>query len=557
MAARVKLAVPRRVQIYINDQPGETLSMSNSFRGAQAVAETLKQAGIKKIFTLSGNHIMPVFDALLDSGIELYHVRHEGAAVHMADAYARITEKIGVALVTGGPGHANAVGALYTAQQGETPILLLSGHAPLKELGKGAFQEMKQAEIASPLTKASWNIASAADLAGDLAKAIQMARAGRPGPVHVSLPSDILEDSAPQMGTLDFNPKVTALSGNAMTALVGHLQAAKRPLLVLPPALCTEQGVALYSHLAALGLPAIPMESPRGINDPSLGDFGALLRKSDLIVLLGKAVDFTLKFGNVGSSSAWIVIDPDESILQRAKTLLGPKLTFTAIADSTAVIQQLVSSKAWPVPDEDTWPAEIIAALAKRPEQITPASGTLNSYVMNSALGAYMKHLNNAIFICDGGEIGQWAQAFIQTPCRIINGVAGAIGSAIPFALGAKAAAPDRPVLAVMGDGTFGFHMAEFETAIRHNLPFVAVIGNDGRWNAEYQIQKRDYGSARTFGCELLPGTRYDAAISALGGHGELVTTEAEIIPALDRAFASGKPACVNILIEGLPAPKF
>src|SRR5690606_36454285 len=148
-----------------------------------------------------------------------------------------------------------------------------------------------------------------------------------------------------------------------------------------------------------------------------------------------------------------------------------------------------------------------------------------------------------------------WAQACLSAPNRVINGVAGSIGAGLPFALAARAAKPDVPVVAVMGDGTFGFHPAEFDTAVRYRLPFVAVVGNDARWNAEYQIQVRDYGADRTIGCDLLP-TRYDLVAAAFGGHGERVDSAAGLLPAVERSLASGLPACVNVALEGLPAPK-
>ena len=165
-------------------------------RGADLLVQALQRAGVKIVFTLSGNHIMPVFDALLGSGIRLIHTRHEAAAVHMADAWARLTGEVGVALVTGGPGHANAVSALYTAQMADSPVLLLSGHAPNGQLGQGAFQEMRQADLAAPVCKAVWTSASPDALAVDVARAIATARSGRPGPVHLSLPSDALEGTA-------------------------------------------------------------------------------------------------------------------------------------------------------------------------------------------------------------------------------------------------------------------------------------------------------------------------------------------------------------------------
>src|SRR4030081_2264979 len=166
-------------------------------RGADIVARTLEDLGVTRIFTLSGNHIMPVFDALLSTDIQLIHVRHEAACVHMADAWGRLTGEPGIALVTGGQGHSNAAAALYTALASESPLLLLSGHAGLSELGRGAFQEMAQADLARPVTKASWTAKEAATLGSDIAKAFELATAGRPGPVHVSLPVDLLEQTMP------------------------------------------------------------------------------------------------------------------------------------------------------------------------------------------------------------------------------------------------------------------------------------------------------------------------------------------------------------------------
>ena len=171
-------------------------------------------------------------------------------------------------------------------------------------------------------------------------------------------------------------------------------------------------------------------------------------------------------------------------------------------------------------------------------------------------LQALLDQHPDLVFISDGGEIGQWAQACLSAPNRIINGVAGSIGGALPFAVAARIAKPDAPVVAVMGDGTFGFHPSEIDTAVRYGLPFVCVIGNDARWNAEYQIQLREYGRDRLHSCELLP-TRYDRVATAFGGYGELVTSATEVGPAVQRAMMSGLPACINISIEGLAAPSF
>ena len=161
------------------------------------------------------------------------------------------------------------------------------------------------------------------------------------------------------------------------------------------------------------------------------------------------------------------------------------------------------------------------------------------------------------VLICDGGEFAQWGQSLLPVNRRMINSVAGSIGGSIPMAIAARRAEAKAPVVAVLGDGTFGFHMAEFDTAVRHKLPFVAIVGNDACWNAESQIQKRDYGADRMHGCDLLP-TRYDQVVVALGGHGELVERIDQLVPAVERALAAatnGKPACVNIMIESIAAP--
>ena len=158
------------------------------------------------------------------------------------------------------------------------------------------------------------------------------------------------------------------------------------------------------------------------------------------------------------------------------------------------------------------------------------------------------------MFICDGGEWGQWAQACITAPTRILNGPAGSIGTSIPFALAARLARPDARIVTVLGDGTAGFHIMEYDTAVRYDLPFVAALGNDAAWNAEYQIQLREYGDERLVGCELLP-SRYDRVVEALGGHGENVESANDLTPALERAGASGLPALVNVNLARDAAP--
>ncbi|MBS7811285.1 thiamine pyrophosphate-binding protein [Roseococcus pinisoli] len=535
--------------------------MSQEIRGADILWAALKRGGVTRVFSLSGNHIMPVYDAAFGAGIEIVHTRHEAAALHMADAWARLTGEVGVALVTGGQGHTNAIAALPTTLAGEVPVLLLSGHAPLNELGLGSFQETPQVEMAAPLCKAAWLAGSTADLAEDIAEAFRIARAGRPGPVHISLPTDIVEGKAvvelPEEAA--YRPDAMPLSGEAAAAILAAIAGAKRPFLAAGPALNTPDGRRARAALeAAIGLPIALMESPRGLGDPSLGAFADELARADLIVLLGKQLDFTLRFGRapaVDAKARWIVIDPDAELQDRAAKLLGPRLALAAMAAPLEAVATLAAAAT--THPEAGWSKSLAEALAYRPAEWAQLAGKPGASIHPATLGAALAGFvtPETVLVADGGEIGQWMQACLRAPERVMNSIAGSIGAAIPFALAASAARPAGRILAVCGDGTFGFHMAEFDTALRHDLPFVLVVGNDAKWNAEYQIQKRDYGANRTHGCELLPGTRYDQVVQALGGHGEFVERAEDLPAALERAFASGKPACVNVIIDGKPAP--
>ena len=530
-------------------------------RGADRLAAALTRAGVKRVFTLSGNHIMPFFDAALDAGIELIHTRHEAAAVHMADAWARLTGEAGIAMVTGGPGHTNAVSALYTAAMAESPVILLSGHAPTNQLGMGAFQEMEQAAIAAPLAKASWMSAAPDAIAPDFAKAIRIARSGRPGPVHVSLPGDCLEREA-QESALDFAPETLALGEAAADAVVDRLARARQPLIVAGPIMLTRAGREHAARLEeASGVPVVATESPRGTNDPALGAFAEILAQADCVVLLGKRLDFTLKFGKPPAFRAdceFMQVDADPAEMQRTRRAVGDRLRHHAMADAFCAATMLTRRAAARKLARASWADEVRAAIAYRPaawnEARAQQADRLHPVQALRPLQALLDSHPESVLVVDGGEIGQWAQACLTAPNRVINGAAGSIGAGLPFALAARCAKPDAPVVAVMGDGTFGFHSAEIDTAVRHGLPFVLVVGNDARWNAEYQIQVRDYGRERAHGCELLPA-RYDLVCAAFGGFGELVTRAEDLLPAARRAAASGRPACLNVMIEGLPAP--
>jgi acetolactate synthase-1/2/3 large subunit len=440
-------------------------------------------------------------------------------------------------------------------------LVLLSGHAPLSELGRGAFQEMAQADFARPVTKASWTATAVATLGPDIARAIELTTTGRPGPVHVSLPVDLLEQTTATGNTkAELQTHTSPLKPEVADQVISHLRATAKPLVICGPAMCTERGRQTMREAAgALDVPVVGMESPRGINDPGLGAFAEFLAEADLVVLIGKPLDFTLRFGEALSPSCkWIAIDPDAALIARAAKATGQRLLLSAVADAQVAIETLTERSVAARAKPSAWREHVRGVLAYEPPQWKSVRAKTPDRVhpieMCKAIGNFIdKHLG-ATFVSDGGEIGQWAQALVKTDRRIINGVAGTIGVSLPFAIAAQLVRPDHPVIAVMGDGTFGFHMAEFDTAFRYDLPIIAVVGNDARWNAEYQIQLRQYGAERAKNCDLLP-SRYDRVVEALGGFGALVTTAADLPDALDRAYLSRRPSCINVMIESVAAP--
>jgi len=538
-------------------------------RGADIVARTLARGGVRKVFSLSGNQIMVLYDAALDAKLDIVHVRHEGAAVHMADAWGRLADQPGIALLTGGPGHANGLGALFNALWAESPLVLLSGHAPLAQLGTDAFQELRQADAAEPLCKASWTAASAATLGDDIARAMRIAASGRPGPVHLSLPVDVIdakldttEDRVPPAQA--FAAPRQPLGTKSARAILAELAQAERPVVITGPTMANGLGRELRQALRAVtGVPVVFTESPRGAADPTLGALPDLLPEADLVLLLGRKLDFSMRFGRppaFGARCRFIHIDPGAEALRRSATAIGDPERLVSLADALPAAEALVAAARERFDAKvsvPSWARQVDEALDYRPADWTQAesrAGAVHPVAVGRAVGKALAARPEAVHVGDGGEFGQWAMACAKARTRITNGPGGGIGGSIPYAIGARFARPGATVVATLGDGSFGFHMAEFETAARCGAPFVAVLGNDARWNAEHQIQLRGYGAERAFACEMLPA-RYDIAVAALGGYGEHVTRAEELDAAIERAIASGKPACVNVAVGPVAAP--
>ena len=524
--------------------------------GAESVVQALTAAGVRHLFALSGNQNLPIFDACIGSGLRLIHTRHEAAAVHMADGWGRLTGEPGVALLTAGPGHCNGVTGLFVARAAESPLVMISGHSPVSQAGMGAFQELDQAAMAAPAAKWSHTADGSEPLAGLVARGLRRAISGRPGPVHLSLPMDLLqaEEAHPATPLECLPDEGPRLSDADAGEILDHLRASARPLILAGPAMSRgPRWQAVQALQSATGVPALPCESPRGVDDPWLRGASRRLAEADLVLLIGKRLDFTLRFGEppaFSESARFLAVDAEEA--------LDPsRLDGFFQGDPAKAAATLTGAAAQRTWEDSPWGRQIREARAEpagwRAHRDSAAS-PIHPLALCERLQPFLDR--DGIFVCDGGEFGQWMQAGLSAGLRLINGPSGSIGSSLPMGMAAKVLHPERPVFVFQGDGTFGFHAMEIDTCLRYGLPVVIIVGNDARWNAEVQLQIRQYGPDRAIGCDLLP-TRYDRVAEALGGFGERVEDPQELAPAVERALASGLPAVIDVTVDGLPAPVF
>ena len=533
------------------------LSTVVSLRGADILVKTLVEAKIPYLFTLSGNQILPIFDATIGRNIKLVHTRHEATAVHMADGWGRLTEQPGIALLTAGPGHCNGVSALYTARMAESPMLSLSGSSPAAKAGLGVFQDIDQVAIAAPVCKAAWEIRDAADIATDVLTALHIAASGRPGPVHLSLPQDLLEmEVVPARSDVHFE-SVPVLKASQADQVLDFLSDAHKPLILCGPAMSRNdrwQQVLGFSRRASV--PALPMESPRGINDPWLRHAAICFDEADAVLLLGKRFDFTLgttAAPTFNNGCKLMQIDADTTELRYHGSMVG-----SFQADPFGAAKTLftgATSRSW---NSNQWYTEIVGTRTRVPDDWkalrTSAGIPMHPLVICEAVDNFLD--DSVVVVSDGGEVGQWMQSGMDPTHRLINGPSGSIGSSIGLGLAAQLVHMDKRVFVLCGDGTAGYHLLDMDTAVRHQLPIVLIVGNDSCWNAEHQLQLKHYGADRLVGCDLL-NTRYDMAVAAIGGYGELVQHPDELRPAIGRALESGAPACINVIIERFGAPTF
>ena len=528
-------------------------------RAADLLIQALILSGTDTVFSLSGNQIMSIYDAAIDQPLKLVHTRHEAGAVYMADGYARASGKTGIALVTAAPGFTNAISALYAVSATETPLVLLSGDSPVSKDKLMPFQKMDQQDVARPLVKETWRLSHPDRIGHDLASAIALAKSGRPGPVHLSLPEDILtatieesQDLTPEQFTLE-----NVSLGNAdLPSVLSIIDRAEYPVIITGPSLHPSRAPGVADRLMkALNIPVICMQSPRGLNDPALGKIREVIAEADSLILIDKDVDFTLASGDlehVPANNIVLIASNAESIAH-ASTMLAGRLKWGCIADPLVAAQILTDVTT--IKGKSPWLRQVMKKIAVRPKPPQSTDSMIAHQVMTT-INTVMADAN-PIYVIDGGEVGQWAQSVLPLDQALINGTSGAIGGSLPQAIGAALAQPKRPIISIMGDGTAGFYLSELDTARRLGLKLIVVIVNDLRWGAEVVIQERVYGKDRVQGCLLDDKTRYDQIAQGFGANGLYAETPEALQKALIAAGKNRKPTVINAMIKGMPAPSF
>ena len=529
--------------------------------GAQLLVRMLKAEDVRHIFTLSGLHIAPIYAACVEEGIQLVDTRHEQAAAHAADATARLTRGIGVCCVTAGPGVTDALTGIANAYAASSPVLLLGGAAPSFNAGKGSLQEMEQVDLFTRITKWSDRIPAPDRVPTYLAKAFRTMLTGRPGPVFLEVPWDVLgngvEDAdcplpvwyrtrARQPGDPAFVERAVRL-----------LERAERPAVIAGSSIWWDDApTQLAAFAERLGAPVFLNGAGRGCLPADHPHFFSQTRKdalaeADVVLIAGTPLDFRLGYGaGLGESSKIIQVDSDAAEIGRNRAV-----DVGIIGDSRSVLQQLTAALSerkrdtgWLTKLRERERAKVARQVAYEQSDQVP----VHHFRLARELDDVARAAGDSMFVADGGNWVAIAAKVIglRRPGRWLDpGPLGCLGVGAPFAIAAKLLHPDRPVFVIQGDGSFGFNGMDYETALRFKLPMVVVVGNDAAWGQIRLPQVQLYGPEKSPATTLAP-TRYDRIVEAMGGHGEHVTEPAQIRPALERAVASGTVACVNVMLD-------
>ena len=543
-----------------------------NLNGGHLFIRCLKQEGVRRVFTIVGDTILPLVDAAADEGIEFIDTRHEGAAMHMADGYARITGEPAVAMFTGGPGFANAISGLPAIYTSESPVIFVAGCAELPEKGMTTFQEVDQVGMTAPVTKGSWLIHDRQRIPEFVATAFRTAMAGRPGPVHLTLPIDIQDQPIAEEELPPWLPAEYRNMGKAQgdPALIQQaadlLRSAQRPVIIVGnPARYTATQEQLTALVEASGVPAFTVEQARGMIDDehslcfgyadgALNGAARRFREADVVLLLGKRLDHRYRYGQIFSPEAKLIqADPAPAEIGRNRGV-----AVGLLGDLGAIAEQLTAavSRGGGKTDLSPWIDQLSQDRAAWLNQMRAnADGQEPMHPVDVFTG--IEHLIDAdtFIILDGGDYVQWGRSYFSArmPGRFLRlGPLGHLGGGIPYGMAAKLAHPESKVLVFCGDGSFGFYPMEYDTCIRHNLPITTVLGNDATWGIDKTFQVAYYG--RAVGTDLR-FIRYDQVVAAIGGYAEYVEKPAEVGPAVERAINSGRPSLVNIAVRSGASP--
>jgi len=530
--------------------------------GHLSVAQ-LRREGVDVLFSLNGGHIAPIYDACLDAGVRIVDVRHEDAAVHMAHAYSRLSERTGVACVTAGPGVTNTVTALATAHAAASPLLLLGGKAPVKQFDLGALQDVDQIAILRPVTKAAWTVLEGARAAEYVNAAIRLAHAPLPGPVYVELPTDVLREPGAPAGAEARTLPPARLAGrpgpdpDLLARAAALVEGAARPVIVAGSGVGwagAHAGLRAFAEriqapvlTTSLGRGALPAGHP--LNLAAARSF--LLAGADLVVVVATRFNYVLGYGRpprLPETARIVQIDLAPEELNRNR------VTDVAIqADAGAALAALaaaVSARAAPRPWLDE--ARRRDQRARQALARQAASDARPIHPLRLCQDVARAAPPGTVFVLDGGDILSFGRLVVEPDgpgCYLDPGPYGCLGVGLPFANAAKVARPSTPVVCISGDGALGINLMEFDTAVRHRLPIVLVVSNNAAWGIELNSQRADFGEDRVIGT-LLRDCRFDRVAQALGGHGERVTEPAEIATAVGRALDAGVPALVDVVTD-------
>lgn len=543
--------------------------MQLSGHGGLHAIRVARRHGVRTMFTLSGGHVFPLYDAAVttDPPLRLVDVRHEQTAVFAAEATARLTRTPGLAVVTAGPGVTNSVSAVTTAWFNGAPVVVLAGRAPDYRWGAGSLQEIDHPPLLAPVTKAAGTEHETAKVAAAVHQAFQLANSPHRGPVFLDFSLEAMYGEAE--ADLPVSEPVPALAPDQadVSRIAALLRTARRPVLVLGSDIWLG-GAEVAARQAAqqLRLPVIANGQARGVL-PRGHDLlvtrarSVVLREADLVLVAGTPLDFRLGYGSFGPQDAPArvvhVADAPDGIATHtplAASAAGDlSAFFTALTAELTSHPGTVPSGASPTGADPGWVPRLTeavqAAHAADAPLLASAAAPVHPARIYGELGKVLD--DDAVVIGDGGDFVSFAGKYIE-PERpggwLDPGPFGCLGTGLGYAIAARIARPSAQVVLLLGDGAAGFSLMDADTLVRHQLPVVIVCGNNGGWGLEKHPMRAIYGY--DVAADLQPGCRYDEVVRALGGAGELVTTPDGIAPALRRAFAADAPYLVNVVTD-------